>query len=69
VLSIDLHRLKKGGPGAVKLHKHLVGHFGGKGFVRLRLFEQMKDVCVIQIGVLENERLPNMLIGQVPEVF
>jgi hypothetical protein len=37
--------------------------------VRLRLLDLVKDGRVVQVGVLEKERLAHMVIGQIPEVF
>jgi hypothetical protein len=51
------------------LHKHLIGDFGGKGLVGVRVLDAMKDGRVIQLGVLKDERLPHLVVGQIPEVF
>ena len=53
----------------MELDEDLIGHFGGKRLVRLRLFEEMKRGRVIQIGLVKNKRLPDVLVGQIPQVF
>ena len=51
------------------LHQHLIGDFGGKGLVGVGVLDQVKDGRVIQVGVLKDERLPHLVVGQIPEVF
>ena len=41
----------------------------GERLVGLRLFEQVKRRCVVEILLLLEEGLPDMVVGQVPEVF
>jgi hypothetical protein len=53
----------------MQVQEHLIGDFGGKGFVGIRLLDPMKDGGVIQLGVSEDERLPHMVVGQIPEVL
>ena len=51
------------------LHEHLIGDFGGKGLVGVRVLDQVKDGRVIQVGVLKDERLPHLVVGQIPQVL
>ena len=51
------------------LHEHLIGDFGGKGLVGFGVLDQVKDGRGIQVGVLEDERLPHLVVGQIPEVL
>jgi hypothetical protein len=41
----------------------------GERLVGLRLFEQVKRRCVVEILLLLEEGLPDMVVGQVPKVF
>src|SRR5215469_16237628 len=53
----------------MQLHEHLIGDFGGKGFIGVGVLDQVKDGRVIQVGVSEEERLPHLVVSQIPEVF
>jgi hypothetical protein len=53
----------------MKLQKHLTGDLGWKSFVGFRLFELMKDGRVIKVDVLENARLPNIVLARFQRFF
>jgi hypothetical protein len=47
----------------------LITDFARQSLVGIRRLDQMIDGSVIEIRVLEDERLAHRVIGQVPEVF
>ncbi len=69
VLTVHLHGFKKSGPGLMQLEKHLIGNFGRKRLVGISRFKQMKESRGSEVFLLKNEGLPDMVIGEVPEVF
>src|SRR5713226_6809126 len=69
VLAPLLHCFKEGDPGFMKLDEHLIADFSGKGLVGIRGFDQVIDVCIVEVLVLKNEGLAHRVVGQVPQVL
>src|SRR6266581_4845136 len=69
MLPIGFHLLKESSPGCIELDQDLITDFARQSFIGIRGLDQMIDRSVVEIRVLENERLAHIVVGQVPQVF
>ena len=61
--------LKKGLPGCVQLDEHLIGHLGWQRCVGIGVFEYRVEGRRVLVGLLKNEGLARMVVGEIPQVF
>src|SRR6266853_5247417 len=69
MLPLGFYLLKEGSPGFIELDQHFITDFARQSFIGIRGLDQIIDRSVVEIRVLENERLAHIVVGQVPEVF
>ena len=53
----------------MQLDEHLIANLAGKTPVRFMGFDVVEDFHVVQIGVLEDERLAHEVVGGIPQVL
>src|SRR5260370_41975932 len=66
-LPVGFHLLEEGGPGLIELDQDLIAHLARQGLVGIRRLDQMIDGGVVEVAMLENERLPTLVVSKVPE--
>src|SRR5271157_3059747 len=69
IFVVGFYRRKVGLPILVELSKDIVGHFCRKSFICRRVLDKMENLHIVQIDMIEDERLTYNIVGSIVEIF